>query len=188
MSAGAQHDRQHKPEEYTITSVSACFDSGRGATLSIVILREPMPRGRIQQRFSRVDTEALSGPVYVTKPGRPKQEIRFAPAWMRRRVYERDGGQCQYCGKPVSLEAAQIDHVHPWYHGGHTVIPNFVTACKPCNQRKSAQLIPDSLRPTTLPVHQPPPWATPYPTGSQRHRAAVRKQERQRIAAQFEVP
>mgnify|MGYP001609523784 CR=1 FL=1 len=138
-----------------------------------------MRKGRIAQRFSRVDTEALSGPVYTKRPGQAKQEIRFAPAMMRRRVYDRDQGQCQYCGSEVTYHEAQIDHVHPWYHGGHSVIPNLVTACKPCNARKSAQLIPDTLRPTTLPVYAPPNFATPTVKGSKGRRQLTRQRERE---------
>lgn len=53
-----------------------------------------------------------------------------------RRVYERDGSTCRYCGAGDSLS---IDHVIPRSRGGKDDPGNLVVACWPCNSRKGAR-------------------------------------------------
>ena len=102
-------------------------------------------------RFSRTDVESLSGPVTSRKPGEEPRVIeqRLASLQQRKRIYQRDAGQCQYCGIDVAFFEAEIDHVHPWARRGPTKVPNMVLACKPCNQLKRAQVIPRELQPDT---------------------------------------
>lgn len=53
----------------------------------------------------------------------------------RRALFNRDGNQCQYCGKTnVRLT---VDHVHPRSRGGRNVWANVTTACQPCNAIKA---------------------------------------------------
>lgn len=54
----------------------------------------------------------------------------------RRGVFLRDGGKCQYCGKP----AENVDHVHPRSRGGKHSWDNVVAACRRCNGRKENKL------------------------------------------------
>ena len=52
---------------------------------------------------------------------------RYASGELRRSVYERDAGQCQYCGIELTYETCQLDHVVPWPKGGaygHIYFPN----------------------------------------------------------------
>ena len=65
------------------------------------------------------------------KPRRPLVED-----GTRRRVYERDGFRCVYCGSEANLT---IDHVKPLAEGGLNREKNMVTACKPCNRDKGAR-------------------------------------------------
>lgn len=44
----------------------------------------------------------------------------------RRRIRERDGYKCQYCGSPFMLE---VDHHIPTSRGGSDNDDNLVTAC-----------------------------------------------------------
>lgn len=60
---------------------------------------------------------------------------RFAPAWLRLEVLERDGYKCRYCRRTVTDENANIDHLKPWPFG-MTERANLVTSCRPCNQAK----------------------------------------------------
>ena len=106
---------------------------------------------RTRQRFSRTDVVGLSGPVFVRRKDGTRAQARFASGPLRKYIYERDGGQCQYCGTEVEMETCQIDHLHPWHHGGKTAPRNFVLACRRCNQLKSAQVIPRGLQPTPIP-------------------------------------
>lgn len=59
------------------------------------------------------------------------------PAFTRFNVFLRDRFQCQYCG---SHEDLTFDHVVPRSKGGRTTWDNVVTACAPCNLRKSDRL------------------------------------------------
>ena len=56
--------------------------------------------------------------------------------YSRRGVYERDNGQCQYCGIFVHKRAMTIDHVQPVSRGGATSWANCVLACQRCNHGK----------------------------------------------------
>lgn len=55
----------------------------------------------------------------------------------KKNVMIRDGFTCQYCGKQKELT---IDHVIPVSRGGKSTFENCVTACKNCNNKKSAKL------------------------------------------------
>jgi uncharacterized phage protein (TIGR02220 family) len=51
----------------------------------------------------------------------------------RKRIYERDGGKCVYCGASDELVP---DHIIPCAKGGTDRPSNLVTACVSCNQSK----------------------------------------------------
>ena len=51
----------------------------------------------------------------------------------------RDEGTCQYCGKHVSTQEFQIEHVTPRCQGGTTHWLNVVVACQRCNKNKAGQ-------------------------------------------------
>ncbi len=78
----------------------------------------------------------------------------------RANVYLRDGHQCQYCGKVFSASDLTLDHVVPRSQGGPRTWDNIVTACRPCNGKKSnlscdeAGMFPlkEPRLPTTLPL------------------------------------
>ena len=52
----------------------------------------------------------------------------------RRGIFEAWQNSCAYCGQPADT----LDHVVPRLHGGMTVQPNLVPACRCCNGRKGA--------------------------------------------------
>jgi len=54
----------------------------------------------------------------------------------RRNVFARDGGRCQYCGRP----AENLDHVVPRSRGGPHSWENIVASCRACNARKEDRL------------------------------------------------
>ena len=43
----------------------------------------------------------------------------------RWKVYIKDNGTCQICGKPLTYEEMTIDHIIPLAHGGVNQISNF---------------------------------------------------------------
>ena len=59
---------------------------------------------------------------------------------LRFEVLKRDHYRCQACGRsPATCPnvVLHIDHIHPWSHGGETVIENLQTLCRTCNSGKS---------------------------------------------------
>ncbi|KKK67304.1 hypothetical protein LCGC14_2955400 [marine sediment metagenome] len=78
-----------------------------------------------------------------------QKRLRYATHTMRKRIYKRDAGQCQYCGVEVSIQECNFDHVIPFTGGGSTNQMNLVVCCRDCNELKYAQLIPAELRPRT---------------------------------------
>ncbi|MTI18451.1 HNH endonuclease [Rhodobacteraceae bacterium RKSG542] len=56
------------------------------------------------------------------------------PVFTRFNVFLRDKFECQYCGSAQDLT---FDHLVPRSKGGKTTWENVVTACSPCNLRKS---------------------------------------------------
>lgn len=61
------------------------------------------------------------------------------PMPTKRLIYERDGGTCSYCGKPVPYHTATVDHVVPLCQGGGSTWDNLVCCCTSCNQRKGSR-------------------------------------------------
>lgn len=56
----------------------------------------------------------------------------------RRRIYERDGWACVWCGKRQGVDASPLvlDHLVPRSAGGSNHESNLVTSCKSCNDRR----------------------------------------------------
>lgn len=105
----------------------------------VVVLGTLPPLAKSARRARKRRQE---GPFQPQQPPQP----RYAPSWLRQQVYDRDAGQCQYCGEDVSYSDCNIDHVIPWPEGA-TSLGNLVVACQPCNKRKLKQWIPIDLRP-----------------------------------------
>lgn len=80
---------------------------------------------------------------------------------IRRRVFERDGYTCRYCGSTKGPFHA--DHVYPFVKGGETSMENMATACARCNLRKHASVgmwpLPIGYFQQTTPKHHSP-WIT----------------------------
>lgn len=68
---------------------------------------------------------------------------------LRRLVYERAGGRCEYCLLPQSaaLHKHEPDHIIPRQHGGESNADNLALACFRCNRHKGPNL--GSLDPNT---------------------------------------
>jgi 5-methylcytosine-specific restriction endonuclease McrA len=62
-----------------------------------------------------------------------RQKVRFS----RGNVFLRDGYVCQYCDRQLCASRLTLDHVVPRSHGGTKTWENIVTACLPCNAKKS---------------------------------------------------
>ena len=66
------------------------------------------------------------------------KSVRFA-------VLARDQFKCRYCGSQAGNAKLVIDHIIPVKIGGSSEFDNLITACEPCNQGKSANVLPMGL-------------------------------------------
>jgi 5-methylcytosine-specific restriction endonuclease McrA len=77
----------------------------------------------------------------VKSPPRPSSSARGygSAAWRRTRlaVIARDLGQCQFCGKLVTGQDAQIDHIIEKPHGTDAM-SNLRLLCLQCHARRHA--------------------------------------------------
>ncbi|MBI5652706.1 MAG: HNH endonuclease [Chloroflexi bacterium] len=60
------------------------------------------------------------------------------PATLRKQVFARAGGRCEYCLLPQSASVYhhEPDHIIPIQHGGETESNNLALACMRCNRHK----------------------------------------------------
>ena len=63
---------------------------------------------------------------------------RYAPAFLRAYILERDNFQCAYCHGTITDATANIDHKRPWPFG-LTTPDNLVASCRVCNAAKGAR-------------------------------------------------
>ena len=74
-------------------------------------------------------------------PRRVRLDLHAGQKRSLKRATLRDCGQrCVYCGSPLALDAATLDHVYPLARGGEHAPGNVVAACAPCNRRKGDML------------------------------------------------
>jgi hypothetical protein len=59
------------------------------------------------------------------------------PPFVRRLIFERDGGMCLSCGIPLTIRTARLDHIVPWSAGGPDTSGNLRLLCEPCNAGRS---------------------------------------------------
>lgn len=68
---------------------------------------------------------------------------------VRQLVYDKFGGHCAYCGKPIAMKDMQVDHLVPIHRGdddeflahygitrGTDDFDNLMPSCRSCNLRK----------------------------------------------------
>lgn len=77
-------------------------------------------------RAPRVIVQTNYGKMPVVQPRPTKESIR-----------KRDGGICQYTGKPLTHREGNIDHVIPRAQGGKNTFENMVWSCKEINSLKA---------------------------------------------------
>jgi hypothetical protein len=64
------------------------------------------------------------------------------PVALRRQVWERASGLCEYCllHERDDWVGFQIEHIRSKKHGGRTALPNLALACLDCNVAKGTDL------------------------------------------------
>ena len=83
---------------------------------------------------------------------RPRPRVKLS----RREVFARDRHTCQYCGRQT--HDLTLDHVTPRHRGGAHSWENLVTACKPCNHRKSSRTPEQAGMPLLYAPYVPSLW------------------------------
>jgi 5-methylcytosine-specific restriction endonuclease McrA len=61
-------------------------------------------------------------------------------------IWERDPHECFYCGAPLSLESATIEHLIPLSAGGGNNDANLVLADKDCNLQAGSLPISEKIK------------------------------------------
>lgn len=61
-------------------------------------------------------------------------------------IHDRDGNECFYCGKGLTLEEATIEHLIPLSNGGNNSDANLVLADKDCNMEAGALPIIEKVK------------------------------------------
>lgn len=82
----------------------------------------------------------------------------YIPAALRRLVYERAGGRCEYCliHEDDVFAVHEIDHIIAEKHGGPTEADNLALSCALCNKYKGSDIA--SVDPDTgeiVPLYHP---------------------------------
>ena len=63
------------------------------------------------------------------------------PQKVRRRVYEKYGGRCAYCGQPIAYRDMQVEHLVPLAKGGADREENYMPSCHTCNHYKHTLMV-----------------------------------------------
>jgi hypothetical protein len=82
----------------------------------------------------------------------------YIPAALRRLIYDRAKGCCEYCFTPeiASFASHEVDHIIAEKHGGLTQEDNLALSCTLCNKHKGSDLA--SIDPQTgeiTPLYHP---------------------------------
>ena len=66
----------------------------------------------------------------------------YVPSGLRRRIYQRAHGRCEYCllSKEDAFFPHEPDHVIAEKHGGATTFENLALACFDCNRFKGSDI------------------------------------------------
>ena len=51
-------------------------------------------------------------------------------------IWRRDDRKCKFCGKPISLQEMEADHIQPHAAGGKTIVSNGRALCRPCHTER----------------------------------------------------
>ncbi len=113
----------------------------------------------------------IRAPRVIIQPNFTKMPI-VTPRPTKEAIRKRDGGVCQYTGRPLTNKEGNIDHVIPRAQGGKNTFENMVWSCQQVNSMKADKtpqqaglklirkpLAPKSVpRSSTITVAHHPSW------------------------------
>ena len=80
------------------------------------------------------------------------------PGLTNTKLFSRDRQVCAYCGQHFAEENLTREHIVPWVQNGTDTWMNVVTACKPCNHRKSGRTPEQAHMPLLYTPYVPSLW------------------------------
>ena len=62
----------------------------------------------------------------------------YVPVALKRLVFKRANGMCEYCRSPVkyAIDSLVMEHIQPISQGGQTLAENLALSCQTCNNCK----------------------------------------------------
>jgi 5-methylcytosine-specific restriction endonuclease McrA len=143
--------------------VEAILEAG----LDLVIERAAARKGLVKRPRTQRKAPAPSLPsAEAAEPAEAEaQRSRHVPAAVRREVWARDEGRCQFrlengelCG---STHRLQFDHLHPVALGGEPTVANLRLACSAHNLLAARRVFGDRLMDLYAPARPPEGKAAP---------------------------
>ena len=92
----------------------------------------PVTGDLLEERYLHGDVPK-QGAVTYTPP--PAERQSFSQS-LRRRMFEKDGGICRYCGVDLDVHNFDVEHLTPVCRGGSDEESNLGISCKRCNSAK----------------------------------------------------
>ena len=137
------------------------------AGLDLLIERAATRRGLVKRPRAQRNAPAPR-PAFpeAAEPAEAEvQRPRHIPAAVRREVWLRDGGRCQFRlanGEPCgSTHRLQFDHLHPVALGGESTVANLRLACAAHNLLAARRVFGDRLMDRYAPARPPEGKAAP---------------------------
>jgi hypothetical protein len=122
-----------------VTWQAACHYYARDMVAWAIGSREFVIHGGMS-RMTGQRSEITANSIIAIKGRAMRPEfLRQIPHLSNRELFHRDRQLCAYCGTHFSIAHLTRDHVIPVSRGGRDIWMNVVTACRPCNQRKSGR-------------------------------------------------
>ena len=91
--------------------------------------------------------------------GVPKiNPFNLRPGLTNSKLFARDRNVCAYCGEQFHEELLTREHIIPFAQNGVDIWMNVVTACKPCNHRKSSRTPEQAQMPLLYAPYVPNLW------------------------------
>lgn len=95
-----------------------------------------------EAKIQKCNTKKLKLGICSEKVVRQKN----IPQDIRTKVFKRDGGVCQICGRPLTEDNFTVDHIIPVNRDGENDISNYRCLCDRCNKWKADSLDSELLR------------------------------------------
>ena len=105
--------------------------------------RFPYRKDKDGNNLCRVCGKIVPPPKQTFYGPRCVRDFKMRTDWqrVRRVIYERDGGICMKCGKPVPKNNYHVDHIIPISAGGDEWdLNNLELSCAECNLKKGAKI------------------------------------------------